>query len=304
VTPNVAGQVTEIDVQPNTLEEVGAILFQIERAPYQYKVKQLQSALAEARQKVERLKSNIELASADVKGGYLPAHLRRKEARRHCAAGALQCHDRVQASGCEWPGRPVHRAARGRARETNAKLALGSEIEGENTTVAQLVAQLDNAKWELDQTTVRASADGYVSTMALAVGARALPARSALSFILADDVTIVGVFSQNGFQSVKPGAPVLVAFANKPGHVYRAKVGEIVRGVGQGQIAVSGILARAETVGTSMDFPVRIDIPADMNRDMLRLGMVGTATVLGDGAGPIGILATILLWVSAYILYL
>jgi multidrug resistance efflux pump len=67
VTPNVAGQVTEIDVQPNTLEEVGAILFQIERAPYQYKVKQLQSALAEARQKVERLKSNIELASADVK---------------------------------------------------------------------------------------------------------------------------------------------------------------------------------------------------------------------------------------------
>jgi multidrug resistance efflux pump len=140
--------------------------------------------------------------------------------------------------------------------------------------------------------------------MALAVGPRPLPARSALSFILADDVTIVGVFSQNGFQSIKPGAPVLVAFANKPGHVYRAKVGEIVRGVGQGQIAVSGILARAETVGTSMDFPVRIDIPADMNRDMLRLGMVGTATVLGDGAGPIGILATILLWVSAYILYL
>jgi multidrug resistance efflux pump len=51
VTPNVAGQVTEIDVQPNTLVEAGAILFQIERAPYEYKVKQLQAALAEARQK-------------------------------------------------------------------------------------------------------------------------------------------------------------------------------------------------------------------------------------------------------------
>jgi multidrug resistance efflux pump len=33
VTPNVAGQVTEINVQPNTLVKAGAILFQIERAP-------------------------------------------------------------------------------------------------------------------------------------------------------------------------------------------------------------------------------------------------------------------------------
>jgi hypothetical protein len=46
-----------------------------------------------------------------------------------------------------------------RARETNAKLALGSEIDGENTAVAQLVAQLDSAKWELDQTTVRVPSD-------------------------------------------------------------------------------------------------------------------------------------------------
>ena len=81
--------------------------------------------------------------------------------------------------------------AAARARETNAKLALGSEIDGENTAVAQLVAQLDNAKWELDQTTIRAPADGYVSTMALAVGARAVPLRSAMSFILANDITPV-----------------------------------------------------------------------------------------------------------------
>ncbi|MGA2255597.1 MAG: biotin/lipoyl-binding protein, partial [Thermoguttaceae bacterium] len=43
VTPNVAGQVTDVDVQPNVLVKAGAILFQIERAPYEYKVKQLQA---------------------------------------------------------------------------------------------------------------------------------------------------------------------------------------------------------------------------------------------------------------------
>src|ERR1700722_13620988 len=88
-----------------------------------------------------------------------------------------------------------------RERERKTKLALGSEIDGENTTVAQLIAQLDNAKWELDQTTIRAPADGYISTMALAVGARVGPLRAALSFILTKDVTLIGVFSQNGFQT-------------------------------------------------------------------------------------------------------
>src|SRR5581483_10454353 len=42
----------------------------------------------------------------------------------------------------------------------NARLAMESEIGGENTNVAQLQAQLDNAQWELDQTTVRAMSDG------------------------------------------------------------------------------------------------------------------------------------------------
>jgi multidrug resistance efflux pump len=67
VTPNVAGTVTAINAQPNTLVKAGATLFEIERAPYEYKVKQIQAALAEARQKVEQLKANVELAAADVK---------------------------------------------------------------------------------------------------------------------------------------------------------------------------------------------------------------------------------------------
>jgi multidrug resistance efflux pump len=275
VTPNVAGQVTDIDVQPNVLVKAGAILFQIERAPYEYKVKQLQAALAEARQKVEQLKSNIDLAAADAQLAYA-------DMKRAVLEQLVQTNSAAKLADDEARGQVRSLAAQlvaARARETNAKLALGSEIDGEHTTVAQLVAQLDNATCELDQTTIRAPADGYVSTMALAVGARAVPLRSALSFILADDITLVGVFSQNGFRSVKPGATVKLVFASKPGHIYRSTVRDIVQGVGQGQITVSGILARAESVGTSSNYPALINVPADMDRNMLRLGMVGTATV-------------------------
>src|SRR5689334_23431779 len=50
-----------------------------------------------------------------------------------------------------------------KAAQQSAKLALDSEIGGVNTTVAQLQAQLDNAKWELSQADIRAPADGYVT---------------------------------------------------------------------------------------------------------------------------------------------
>jgi hypothetical protein len=67
---------------------------------------------------------------------------------------------------------------------------------------------------------------------------------------------------------------------------------------------VSGTLARTEMVGTSTNYPASIELPKNIDPDLLRLGMVGTATAFSDKAGPIGLLATILLWVKAYAAYL
>ena len=305
LTPNVPGSVIEIPVQPNVLIKAGALLFQIEKAPFEARVKQLQAAVVEARQKVEQLKAQVELSVADVKG--LASQLEYAERRRNdlerlsrtSATSEFKLQDAVaQASLLD------AQLQAARAREINARLALGSEIDGVNTTVAQLQAQLDNAEWELDQTSVRAPQDGYVSTMALAVGARVLPARSALSFIVRDDIRIVGLFDQNGFKTIKRGSLVKLVFANRPGRVYRSRISDITMGIGQGQLAVSGVLARAETVGTANTFPANIEIPKDVDADALRLGIVGTATAISEGAGPIGVLASLLLWIKAYAAYL
>lgn len=305
VTPNVSGTVIEIPVEPNVRVKAGTVLFRIDPAPFEAKVKQLEAAVAEARQKVEQMKAQVALAEADVQG--LTSQLDYAEKRRDdmskLARSAATSEFKLQDAVAQVDLLSAQLLA-AKAREINAKLALGSEIDGENTTVAQLKAQLDNARWELEQTVVRAAGEGYVSTMALAVGARAVPMRSALSFILADELTLTGVFEQTGFVSIKPGAAVHMVFMNRPGKVYQSTIADIVRGIGQGQIAVSGTLARAESIGTSTTFPVTIKIPANMDEEMLRLGMVGTATVVSDKAGPIGTLASILLWVKAYAAYL
>jgi multidrug resistance efflux pump len=305
VTPNVSGTVTSVTAETNVLVKKGAILFQIDPAPYEAKVKQLEAAVADARQKAEQLKAQVDLAVADVKG--LASQLGYAEERRDNLAKLSRAGTTSQFTLQDAVSRADMLAAQlqgAKAREINARLALGSQIGGENTGVAQLLAQIENARWELDQTTVRATDDGYVTGLALAAGNRALPMRGALSFILADEIAIVGVFDQNGYQSIKQGASVKLVFANRPGEVYDSKIAVVLRGIGQGQSAVSGTLVRAETIGTSSTYPASIDLPENIDPEMLRLGMVGTATIISDKAGPIATLATILLWVKAYAAYL
>jgi multidrug resistance efflux pump len=140
--------------------------------------------------------------------------------------------------------------------------------------------------------------------MALAVGDRALQARSAMSFIITDDITIVGMFSPNGFETIKPDAPVKLVFHNRPGHIYHARIVDIPSGVGQGQVAVSGMLARAGSIGGAATYPAEISIPDDIDQAGMRLGMSGTATVFASKAGVIGILMSILVWISSYTAYL
>jgi multidrug resistance efflux pump len=305
VTPNVAGTVTSIPVEPNVLVKAGTILFQIDRAPYEAKVKQLHAAVAEARQKAEQLKAQVDLTVADVKG--LKSQSDYAGKRRADIEKLVQTSATSQFTLQDAIAKVDQLTAQlqaAEAREINARLALGSEIDGVNTAVAQLNAQLENAQWELEQTAVRAAGDGYVSVMAMAVGARGVPFRAALSFILANEITIVGVFDQNGFKSIKPRVSVKLVFANRPGEIYYSAINDVLRGTGQGQLAVTGTLARAEMVGTSTTYPASIDLPKDIDPDLLRLGMVGTATVFSDKAGAIGLLATILLWVKAYAAYL
>jgi multidrug resistance efflux pump len=191
-----------------------------------------------------------------------------------------------------------------KAAQQSAKLALDSEIGGVNTTVAQLQAQLDNANWELSQTTIRAPADGYVTLVTMTVGDRALQMHPAMSFIVENEITLIVMFSQNGFQTIKEGTPVDIVFDNAPGRIYHARITAIPKGIGQGQVAVSGTLARTTALGGTTVFPAVISIPEGMNRDQLRLGMSGSATAFAGNAGVIGLLASILVWVGSYTAYL
>jgi multidrug resistance efflux pump len=305
VTPNVSGEIIAIPVKPNVPIKAGTVLFQIDPAPFRYKVRRLEAALVGAQQQADVLRANYDQASANVAGleKQVGFHQQRLvDIATLTKAGAMTpFREQDTREQLDIAATQLQAA---KAQQQSARAVLDSTIGGINTTVLQIRAELDDAKWELEQTTVRAPSDGYASTVALAVGARALKARSAMSFIVGSDIMIVGTFLQNGFRTIRPGASVRLFFDVDPGRIYEATITEIPKGVGQGQIAVSGALARVGSIGGTGAYPAVISIPRNADSNALRLGTSGTATVFSETAGAIGLIARILLWVQSYVAYL
>src|SRR3954471_1578773 len=89
----------------------------------------------------------------------------------------------------------------------------GFDVQQRQSEVDQLKAQLEGAKWNLDKTTVRAPADGYVTNVALRKGARVanLPLAPVMAFIDTSG-TIIGVeINQIDARYVEPGQEVEIA---------------------------------------------------------------------------------------------
>ena len=101
------------------------------------------------------------------------------------------------------------------------------------------------------------------------------------------------MFSPNGFETIRPNAAVKIVFDNHPGQIFHANVISIPHGVGEGQVAVSGTMARVGAIGGTKAYPAVISIPDGIDRAQLRVGMPGTATVFSENAGAIGLLMSI-----------
>jgi multidrug resistance efflux pump len=305
VTPNVSGQIVEIPVKPNVPVKAGAVLFQIDPAPFKYKVEQLRAGLAQAKLQASQLQNSYDQASATVEGLNQQLAFNQKRLSDISSLAMEEANSEFRQQDTQVQVETVSAQLQAaKAAQANAKLALDAQIGGINPTVAQVTAQLDDAQWQLEQTTIRAPADGVVTIMALAVGDRAVPAKPVLSFVLNTDVMLVGMFAPNGFDTVKPGAAVKLIFDNDPGRVHHAKIDAIPEGVGQGEVAVSGTLARVGSIGGASAYPAMISIPANLDASKLKLGMSGTATAFNEKAGVVGLLMSILVWVNSYLAYL
>lgn len=166
----------------------------------------------------------------------------------------------------------------------DAELAAGSMIGDEHTSVAAVRSQLQNAEYDLSETTVRAPSDGYVVANTLRPGQRVanLPFRSAMTFIDSKQTRLAVGINQYAMRHVEPGQRVEVTLKLHPGKVLTGMVEKIAWVTPQGQLAPSGHVPGAPTANQpAIPFGVVIQLNEDESIDIGNLpgGAVGSAAI-------------------------
>ncbi len=276
--------VSAVLVEPNVPVKKGQPLFQFDRRPYEYQVNQLEAQLASAKQNVEILAADLQVAQQKVVK--LTSELRfavfqQKLSTDLAAQGAGPVEDAQK-----WTAQVAADEAgiaEANAEVDRARLAYTSQIDGENTTVAAVRAQLEQARYYLDNTLMVAPEDGVVINLQVRPGMVAGEVRfgAIASFVVDADRYLLASFFQENLKYVKPGQTAEIALDLYPGQIFPGKVEAIWQGSGRGQMLPSGTLPDFEYVPAETpqgQFAVAIHIN-DADQSKFPIGTQGRATI-------------------------
>lgn len=312
VIPAVGGIVVDVPVKTNVPLKKGEVLFRIDPRPYQYTVDQKKASLAEAEQSVLQMKAVLDGAVSLVAGTeasrdraqqsyerYLEIFESSKTRTGETAVSELEVENR---RGAYLTAQAAVGTAQAQAMQ--ARLAYESQINGLNPTVARLQAELRNAEFDLDQTTVRAPSDGSVSQVFLRPGmmANPLPLRPVMVFISSEERILAAAFIQNSLQRVRVGDEAEVSFKAVPGRIFKARVGNIIDVMAQGQLQPTGALIdpqAPERLNPGQTLAV-IEIQDDLSAYQLPGGVVADVAVYTEHWHHVAILRKVLLRMSAW----
>ena len=310
IVPVVRGPVVEVPVKPNTPLKKGDVLFRIDPRPYEYALQQKRAALAEAEQTVKQLaaaaegaqaKANEEVASRDrAKQSFERYQAGNNDAR---AAGRPLPYAELQVENQRGIYLSAEAAvANAQATAAQARLAYEANLDGVNTTVARLLAEVQQARYDPEQTTFRAPTDGYVTQLFLRPGMMAvpLPLRPVMVFVHAEDRRLNAAFQQNALQRIKVGDPAEVAFAAVPGRVFQGKVAQMIDVVSQGQLQPTGDLMDRETRPGPGGALAEIHLTDDMSAYHLPGGAVAQVAVYSNHWHELSLLRKILLRMKSW----
>jgi multidrug resistance efflux pump len=317
VVPRVTGRVIEVPVEANRPVRKGEVLFRIDPVPYQQQLAALEAKLPELSAKVD---------SADAYQRELGEQLRGARATRDALAVRLQLAERRQRQTGELASsgagsRFDHEQAQTEAASLRADLVSTtaqmaqvqqklsaqtgdgqlSEVAQAQAGMVQLQAQIVEARWQLEQTVVRAPADGSVINLQLREGsyAASLPLTPVMTFVEREQ-WILAMFSQNELGNVAPGNEAEIALKVYPNRIIKCRVDSVVWASGTGQLPISGMIPQT---GTSPLPPGRIAVrlrPDGRDRDVfIAMGAQGQGAIYTEHGKLIHIVRRVILRVGS-----
>ena len=280
--------VNEVLVDEDIPVKKGQPLFQFDRRPYQYKVDQIAAQLAAAKQNVNVLKADVDAAGQGAKKAKVELDFAQYQKRMFDKLAQEQA---VREEDVEqWLTRVNAAEATSDtalAQLERAKLQYKSEIDGVNTTVANMEAQLQLARYYLDNTTLTAPEDGHMINLQVRAGMVAGIYRvgGIAAFIADADRYLLATFFQENLKYVKEGQPVEVSLDLYPGQIFSGTVNKIWRGNGIGQYLPSDDVPKFQQPSPNVpqgQYAVKIHLDHS-DQSKFTIGAQGSAAIYTSG---------------------
>lgn len=171
--------------------------------------------------------------------------------------------------------------------------------------IDSLENRVERARYDLDQTTVRAPGPGYVIGVTLRPGQRvsSMPARSWMAFVH-ETGTVIGMgVRQYVLRHVEVGDPAEIVFNVAPGRTFPARVVYAGGPAPQGQLQPSGLVPAAPTGAEPAD-PWWVILELDGDTDALAAiptGAAGTGAVYSRSASFTHVIRKIILRMTTWL---
>jgi multidrug resistance efflux pump len=263
VAARVEGQVVRVHVRENQAVEKGEVLFEIDPRPFEYRVALLEAKQVDVIQQVAQLESEVSAARADdarlaAEETYARAvYEQEKEIYKQKATTDRKYLDAVQKYNAAQAARQ-----RGLAQTNKAEHALAARIGEEHALVAEVRAQLAEARLDLEWTRIYAPANGYVTNVQLREGSFVHIGTPVLTCIDRDAWWVVANYRENSLENLRPGQRVGLTFNTYPGRIFPGVVESVGWGVDEGQGSPSGSLPAVQEpknwIRLAQRFQVRI----------------------------------------------
>lgn len=309
ITPQVTGIVSEVTDKQNTFIKKGDVLFKIEPTRYQARVDRLQADLMTAIHSIQVLQGQLDEAVAHTSGVIAERDRLYKDYKRYIKGSQAKVNPFSESDIDNARQNFLAQDALVKsslAEQAQIKSQLNSVVNGEQSQIVSLRAQLTEAKYNLDQTVVRAPSNGYVTQVLIRPGtyAAALPLRPVMVFIPQQKRQIVAQFRQNSLLRLKSGDQAEIVFNALPGQVFQGRLTSILPVVPSGTYQAQGTLQSLSMIPGSDGVLAVIELEPNADVDALPDGIFAQVAVYSDHFTHVSVMRKVLLRMTSWMHYL
>ncbi len=309
ITPQVTGIVSEVTDKQNTFIKKGDVLFKIEPTRYQARVDRLQADLMTAIHSIQVLQGQLDEAVAHTSGVIAERDRLYKDYQRYIKGSQAKVNPFSESDIDNARQNFLAQDALVKsslAEQAQIKSQLNSVVNGEQSQIVSLRAQLTEAKYNLDQTVVRAPSNGYVTQVLIRPGtyAAALPLRPVMVFIPQQKRQIVAQFRQNSLLRLKSGDQAEIVFNALPGQVFQGRLTSILPVVPSGTYQAQGTLQSLSMIPGSDGVLAVIELEPNADVDALPDGIFAQVAVYSDHFTHVSVMRKVLLRMTSWMHYL